>query len=812
MSSQIQLASGADQNDIVNALKTLSGGGTLILPKDSVINITSALLIDVSHRNVTIDLNGSTLQQAGNDKVIFAYGIHGADQNVSFGKTSDGNTVIQYANASSTLKVGDWIKVFSDSGIPYPYKTGAALTRLGQALQIKAISGNTVTFDGSLLYQDQYLKNVRASKYDSGDLTIENGTVQGNQRQATWVNDLVQVRSTVGTVLDNLTVQNSNSMGINVVDSADTLVQDAVVRNLKDDIPKGYYGYGVHSASSVNTTVVGLYAEKVRHATDDNAVGVYAGDANPSKYGADIGLTVRDSVAYDTSSFAWDWHTEGRNGSTSNVLAYDSFGFAGGRGVGNSLTDSAGDGLQKGILLLEYGQGDGRDLTFDDINLKEVQDYGYFPQHSPQDNVISNSTFQVVGKYTNAAGAATLINDKVIQGVVSPDDVMTGSSSANTLLGGSGKDTINGGGGNDYIEGGTGADTLTGGAGRDRFAYIGTDEGGDVITDASTNDTFDLSVIAAQYDWSDDPLGDGYVRAVQQGANSLLQVDVDGGGNKFTTLATLDGFTAGSLTDNQIQTTIGGGAFSTSTPTSQAPAPADPAPSSPSSPPSGGTTSPPPGGGSTPTGTTSTTRDGADGSQITDTFVDGVLTRETIKYPSGSAERLDVKLFDDGTLVHDTLVHADGSKEMYRSTVRDRPGVSEVDSYDATAHWTVADLTLPDHSHEVNVYAGGQTVMSHANVADVFTDASTGKTTFAFGDGFGHDILNGFNAGTGASHDTINFDTALVPDLAHLAPMMSQSGQDTLITFDAHDSLLVTNVLPGQLSNRDVTIVAGHGA
>ncbi len=795
MTSQIQLAKGAGQSDIVKALDKLSAGGTLVLPKDVTINIKSALEIDVSKRNITIDLNGSTLQQAGNDKVIFAYGTHGADQRVSFDPTSHGNTVIEYANASKTLKVGDWIKVFSDSPMPYPYKTGSATTRLGQALRVDAISGNKVTLDGSLLYQDQYLKNVRASKYESGALTVENGTVQGNQRQASWLDNLVQVRSTTGAVLKDLTVQNGNSMGINVVDSADTLVQDTVVRNLKDDTPHGNYGYGVHSASSTNTTVVGLYAEKVRHATDDNAVGVGAGDPNPSKYGADIGLTVRDSVAYNTTSFAWDWHTEGREGRTSNVLAYDCFGFVGGRGVDNSLVDSAGVGLQKGILLFEYGKGDGRDLTFDDINLKEVQDYAYFKQHSPTGNVISNSTFQVYGRYTNAAGAATLINDKLTVGPVSPNEAINGTGAANTLLGGSGKDTINGGAGNDYVAGGTGPDTLTGGAGQDRFAYISTAEGGDVITDATANDTFDLSVIAAQYGWSDDPIGDGYVRAVQQGANALLQVDPNGDRNGFTTLATLDGFKAASLTDEQIQTTVGGGAFSTSDLT---PTPSDPAPTEPSSPPPGG-------GSTTPVGTTSTTEHEPDGSQVTRTYVDGMLTREVVKYPDGAADRLDVKLFADGTTVRDTVVHADGTKDIYRSSVRDRPGVSERDSYDARGRWTVADLSVPNGSHEVNVYAGDQTVQSHASVADLFTGAAGGRDTFAFADGFGHDVVNGFQAGTGANHDTLRFDAALVPDFAHLAPLMSRSGHDTLITFDAHDSLLVRNVAPDLLSSHDVS-------
>ncbi|MGF1619233.1 MAG: M10 family metallopeptidase C-terminal domain-containing protein [Rhodomicrobiaceae bacterium] len=92
-------------------------------------------------------------------------------------------------------------------------------------------------------------------------------------------------------------------------------------------------------------------------------------------------------------------------------------------------------------------------------------------------------------------------------------------------------------------DGGLGADTLTGGAGRDRFAYHSVEEGGDTITDFETGpagDVIDLSVFAARWNWADaDIVKAGYARFVQDGDNVLAQVDQDGGGDNFVTLATL---------------------------------------------------------------------------------------------------------------------------------------------------------------------------------------------------------------------------------------------------------------------------------
>ncbi|PWS37144.1 hypothetical protein DFH01_09765 [Falsiroseomonas bella] len=69
------------------------------------------------------------------------------------------------------------------------------------------------------------------------------------------------------------------------------------------------------------------------------------------------------------------------------------------------------------------------------------------------------------------------------------DDSIVGTDGAfNALFGDDGDDVIDGRAGFDWIRGGLGADTLTGGAGADAFRYGSPDEGGDVITDFTSED------------------------------------------------------------------------------------------------------------------------------------------------------------------------------------------------------------------------------------------------------------------------------------------------------------------------------------
>ncbi|BAT58850.1 bifunctional hemolysin/adenylate cyclase precursor [Variibacter gotjawalensis] len=137
--------------------------------------------------------------------------------------------------------------------------------------------------------------------------------------------------------------------------------------------------------------------------------------------------------------------------------------------------------------------------------------------------------------------------DDRLEGGEGADD-LDGGADNDTLLGGADNDIIKGGAGNDIIIGGAGADTLTGGAGNDVFVFTSIGDGIDTITDFRTSgaseDHFQFSASMFTGFTGDDAfdlIGSGYLRAVAANGSTQIQVDVDGGGNNFQTLAIVNG-------------------------------------------------------------------------------------------------------------------------------------------------------------------------------------------------------------------------------------------------------------------------------
>ena len=127
------------------------------------------------------------------------------------------------------------------------------------------------------------------------------------------------------------------------------------------------------------------------------------------------------------------------------------------------------------------------------------------------------------------------------------------SANDDVLVGGRKGDRFHGGSGNDTLVGKFGSDTLTGGLGSDRFVYESIRDRGDQITDFSPyGDVIDLSKIFANPTYnSSQPFAD-YVRLVQQGSRTIVQIDPDGdsGNSSFRTLVTLNNVTATELSTN----------------------------------------------------------------------------------------------------------------------------------------------------------------------------------------------------------------------------------------------------------------------
>lgn len=568
MADTIRLPFDATETDILQALADLPGGGTVIFPENKTIAIRSGLRIDVADRNIALDLNGSTLVKAGDVSVIIAQGKHDDALKVHLGVDGAGNSVATYAAPPADLQAGDWIKIISDDRLPGDRYEGNLTSRMGQAMQVLGVEGNIVTFNGALIDQAHYVNNIRASTYRSGEIVVKNGEIVGSPRHPDWDMPLVQLRSVVGAQVENVTVRDNVGRGIGVMDGVNAEITGITAKNLLDGSP-ATLGIAVSSGSSTGTTVRGLYAENVTHAADDDAIALAPNAPYIERYGGDIGMHVADSVAVGTRNFAWSWHSESVQGTFDNVMAFDSHGFLMARGVGGEMTGGGGAGNERGIILYEYGEKDGRNIVIDGVTLKETEQYSFFAANNPRNNTVSNSFFEAFGPGDLSSPLQAVVDAAtfVLAGL-DPNDVLIGTGGADTLLGGKGADEISGGAGNDYIWGGAGEDRLAGGYGRDRFAFHSIGEAADTITDflgGSGGDVLDLSVLAAKYGWKGgDPVASGYLRFVESGGDVRVLVDIDGGGDNFTALATLENLHPSQLGGGNLRLSLvdqGGTAF-----------------------------------------------------------------------------------------------------------------------------------------------------------------------------------------------------------------------------------------------------------
>lgn len=137
------------------------------------------------------------------------------------------------------------------------------------------------------------------------------------------------------------------------------------------------------------------------------------------------------------------------------------------------------------------------------------------------------------------------------------DDVLEDRQGDNLLKGGTGYDRLLAGAGADILVGGEGADILVGGAGADLFVLTNGVQGRDRILDFNAQeDLLDLrQVFAAAQFSSVSPLDRfrQFVRVEQMGTNTVVQMDMDGFGNRasLSILATLNNVSAFTVSARQ---------------------------------------------------------------------------------------------------------------------------------------------------------------------------------------------------------------------------------------------------------------------
>jgi hypothetical protein len=97
--------------------------------------------------------------------------------------------------------------------------------------------------------------------------------------------------------------------------------------------------------------------------------------------------------------------------------------------------------------------------------------------------------------------------------------------------------------------------------------------------------------------------------------------------------------------------------------------------------------------------------------------------------------------------------------------------------------------------------------LSVGEVTGAVTAASGGKDLFKFSGNFGNEAINSFIAGTGSTHDTIQFAANDFGSFAAVQKDMTQVGADVVIRLDGTDSITLDNIKLASLVSADFKFV-----
>lgn len=193
-------------------------------------------------------------------------------------------------------------------------------------------------------------------------------------------------------------------------------------------------------------------------------------------------------------------------------------------------------------------------------------DFGVIGEDEDGDTSTGTVEVTVLPQITGTDGAETLTATANGSDLLGMDgaDTLVGGAAADKLQGGGGVDTISDGAGADLILGGDGADIINLAADNetDVLVYDALSEAGDTVngfdTDAPGNgdliditDLLDSGGVFTGTTLSEAEAG-GFVQIIDNGGNAELQVDLDGGGNSWTTVVTVTSVLPADLSDNVV--------------------------------------------------------------------------------------------------------------------------------------------------------------------------------------------------------------------------------------------------------------------
>lgn len=250
----------------------------------------------------------------------------------------------------------------------------------------------------------------------------------------------------------------------------------------------------------------------------DQRVTTFGGDSGDVIYGIDYGANPDDTIfGFDTGDII--------SAGAGNDTVYG--------GLGIDIVDG-GDGIDA-----LYGEQDGDYLyggAGDDVI------YGDVGQAPESVNYVGDDF--LYGQAGNDWIEGNKGNDTIDGGA--DNDILLGQEGNDIIYGGDGRDYLIGDFGSDLLNGGLGMDDLYGGVGEaDTFQWTEIDmtaEDNVMDFNAAEGDKLDIANILSGFDAQTSAISD-FVQITEVGSNSLLKVDSDGGGDNFTTIATIYGLT-----------------------------------------------------------------------------------------------------------------------------------------------------------------------------------------------------------------------------------------------------------------------------
>jgi Ca2+-binding RTX toxin-like protein len=275
--------------------------------------------------------------------------------------------------------------------------------------------------------------------------------------------------------------------------------------------------------------IVGVYLDGVA----DPVYFKVAGFGNGASAASDVFLTIDQGTTGDTSI--------GGDGSIANPYVVDMNGQ-----VGTAYVDGS-------FATLEFQA----DVTTDsDYRLLSAQGIDI----TSGTDVQTSFTAEAIDSDGDTA-------DAVFDVTFDAGNDLVGTAGDDVIVDDGGANTISDGAGNDIIIGGDGADIISLAADGETDVLVFSDisEVGDIVIgfDVSAptlgdagGDVIDLADLLATGTFAGTTLGDaevgGYVELFQSGGNVEVRVDLNGGGDSFTTVVTLNGINVADLTDNVV--------------------------------------------------------------------------------------------------------------------------------------------------------------------------------------------------------------------------------------------------------------------